>query len=101
MCDENIFFKKKNTIDFSFPFNQHTYFGFLLVNILQNINVWTYFILLTLAIGYFLSISFYLEAICEDFSSIISDLNNSVRGGYDIMVTNLILAIHLQKNVIE
>ncbi|XP_031629168.1 uncharacterized protein LOC116344663 isoform X2 [Contarinia nasturtii] len=89
------------TYQLSFPFDQHTYFGFLLVNILQNINVWIYFIILTLVIGYFLSITFYLEAICDDFASVIADLDNSVTTGYDAMALKLILAIQLQKNVME
>lgn len=75
----------------------------MLVNILQNINVWSYFIALTSVISYFMSICFYLEAICADFETVIRDMDNSIGIGHDrdAMLTNLILAIQLQTYVAE
>lgn len=80
--------------NFSLPFDQHTCFGFLLVNILQAINVYAYFIILIGATSYFLSICFYVEAICEDFEAIFVDLDKSIT--LDAIGSNIISAITLQ-----
>lgn len=57
--------------NFSLPFDQHTYIGFISVSILQAINVYTYFIVLIIVTAYFLSICFYVEAICDDFQHVL------------------------------
>lgn len=68
------------------------------MNILQNINVYLYFAILTMVIAYFVTICFYLEAIRDDFDGVIHDLDNTMSsvGGYDAMLSNLILASYLQ-----
>lgn len=61
-------------LHFSLPFDQHTYFGFFLVNILQSTNVYAYFIILIMVTAYYLSICFYVEAICEDFQNVFTSI---------------------------
>lgn len=60
-----------------------------------------YFVILNLVPAYFLSMCFYLEAICDDFESVFLDLDKSIDVGYAAMAENLILATNLQSSVVK
>lgn len=83
----------------SFPFNQHTYFGFILVNVLQQVNAFCYFTAACLVPAYFMSVCFYITAMCDDFENIFLDLDKSVNVGYNKIYSKLITAINLQNSV--
>lgn len=70
--------------------------GFFLVNLWKCSTVSIYFILLCLVPAYFMSICFYIEAICIDFETVLLELDNSKSGGYDAIMSKFISIINLQ-----
>ncbi|XP_055325770.1 uncharacterized protein LOC129579623 [Sitodiplosis mosellana] len=84
------------TYKISTLYNQHTALGFFLVNLQKCITVSAYFIILTLVPAYFMSICFYIEAICDDFEMVILELDNTESVGHDAMRSTFITVINLQ-----
>lgn len=88
------------------PFNQHTYTGYLLAYGFQMIYVYVYFLILALVSAYFLSVCFYLEAICDDFGRVFDDISalnaqDAPEIIFRIAKTKLIEATTLQIAAIE
>lgn len=46
--------------------------------------------------AYFVSICFYIDAICDDFEDVLHDLERSVNDGYSAIHLNFITALNLQ-----
>lgn len=49
--------------------------------------------------AYFLSMCFYLDAICDDFENVFQDLHKSINTGFTEMVSNLTIAINLHTSM--
>lgn len=87
---------KKNILNISTPFDQHTALGFFLVNLWKCSTVSIYLIILCLVPAYFMSICFYIEAICVDFETVLPEIDNSKSAGYDAIISKFITVINLQ-----